>query len=437
MTVAEAKDVDASINPISAGTVVIIWRDCDLTFTDGTLVAIRPHAAIATQDGLTIGDDVSKAVQLYGSSAVQTDGGRTHAVFSAEPGSEVGYDVTYTPDPSAGAGQLMGTITAITVCRCKPAASVAAQVDANAYLKTPGRWWFRTPDDGWNCSIGARAFCESRAYTGNPNAAYPPPTAADEAASDCGEIGLVGGMIVGTSTKATYGLCGHGDGSEFAYDVDKGTPGLGRILADGQILTAGDFRCVVTGVGVSCTSATTGVGFTVSQDFYRLHPRDGAAPDAGPLPTPPDPSTARADVIGPDGYENLKLGMTVDQAQQADPSLVMKASPSASCPEGSTTDAERVVFNPDGTLSYIAPRGQPHTPEGLQVGDTADKAISLYTPGNPLTVDWNYGSNQYPVSPGSQVRYLIELAGASNDDSDARNATISGIVLNGGQRCFG
>jgi hypothetical protein len=98
-------------------------------------------------------------------------------------------------------------------------------------------------------------------------------------------------MIVGTSTNATYGLCGHGDGSEFAYDVDKGTPGLGRILADGQILTAGDFRCVVTGVGVSCTSATTGVGFTVSQDSYRLHPSDGAAPDAGPLPTPPDPST--------------------------------------------------------------------------------------------------------------------------------------------------
>lgn len=286
MTVDQARSVDPSISAATAGTVVIVWRDCDLTFTDGTLVSIEPHQNSTTQDGLTIGDYAGKAAQLYGSSAVQTDAGRSHAVFAVEPGSDLGYDITFTPST---AGQLAGQITRIVLCRCKPASSTAVTaVNAGDYLKTPGRWWFRTPDDGWNCSITDRSdafrpvFCESRLYTSNQAATYSPPAGADVMAADCDEIGLAGGMVTTTATKAEYGLCGHGDVSEFYYDVDKGTPGLGRILADGQVLSAGGYRCFVTGFAVTCApDPGNGVGFTVDQNYHRIYPRDGSIPGPG------------------------------------------------------------------------------------------------------------------------------------------------------------
>lgn len=438
MTIAEAQAVDPEITAAGSGTEIVVWRDCDLTFVDGQMVAIRPHSAVPTQDGLAVGDDISKAGQLYGPSVVEVDNGRTHAIFAVAPDSSIGYDVTFTPDAEAGAGQLLGRVTAIILCRCSPSSSTVVPVDADAYLKVAGRWWFRTPDDGWNCSVGDRVFCESRWFSGNRDVTYPPPTGPDYVPPVVGEIPLMGGMVVGTSATAAYGLYGHGDASEFVYDIDKGVPGLGRILTDGQVLTAGAYRCSVAGFAATCADPATGVGFTVSQDSYRIYPRDGAAPAPGESVAGPNNTPGGRDVIGPDRYEQLILGMTVGQAQQADPSLVITSGPTASCTEGSTTDAERVVFNPGGTLAYIDPRGNPHTPEGLQVGDTADKAIDLYAPGSPQTISPNYGANQYPVAPGSEVRYLIEFQTESTSgELAAGDVTIAGIVLNGGQRCFG
>jgi hypothetical protein len=101
-------------------------------------------------------------------------------------------------------------------------------------------------------------------------------------AADCDEIGLAGGMVTTTATKAEYGLCGHGDVSEFYYDVDTGTPGLGRILTDGQVLSAGGYRCFVTGFAVTCApDPGNGVGFTVDQNHHRICPRDGSIPGPG------------------------------------------------------------------------------------------------------------------------------------------------------------
>ncbi len=132
MTVDQAKAVDPSINAGTAGTVVVVWRDCDLTFTDGTLVSIEPHQDSSTQDGLKIGDDVDKAAQIYGATEVQTDNGRSHAVFAVEPGSDLGYDITFTPSAT---GRLAGLITRIVLCRCKPAPSTGA--DPRVLFVTP------------------------------------------------------------------------------------------------------------------------------------------------------------------------------------------------------------------------------------------------------------------------------------------------------------
>lgn len=434
MSVEAARSVDPSIGPAGTGTVVIVWRDCDLTFSDGVLVAIEPHAGSSTQDGLAVGDDAAKAGQLYGSSVVQREPDRTHAVFAVEPDSDVGYDVTFTPSAN---GQLAGPITRIVLCRCRSAPSAdASSVNADDYLKTAGRWWFRTPDDGWNCSIGTQVFCESRYYSGNRASTYPPPTAADSDAADCGEVRLAGGMAVVTATSAQYGLCGHGEASEFVYDVDKGTVGLGKILSDGEVLQAAGFRCFVTGFAVTCgPEPATGRGFTVDQNDYRIYPRDGALPKLGA------DSPTGSDVIGPDGFGQLKLGMTVDQARQADPSLTVTSSSAASCTSANTTDVESLAFNPDGKLAWIQPRGNAHTPEGLAPGQAGDTAFDLYRPGEPKLATINPSINYFPVSPGSQVEYAVQIRPPADFDGsdgyDAARGIVGFIALDGGQRCFG
>lgn len=437
MTVAQAKGVDPSISADSTGTVTIVWRDCDLTFTDGSLVTIAPHTAVPTQDGLAVGDDVSKAGQLYGSAAPVIASGRSYAIFAAAEGGEVGYDVTFTPD-AANAGQLSGPVRAIVMCRCKPAQSAASAVDADAFLKTPGRWWFRTPDDAWACSITTQIFCESSAWNGNKATTYPPPTGQDYEQSGAEGGGTtMGGFVWLTNAEVTYGTGIHGDRSEFYYDVNNGVPGPGKTLADGQVLTAGGYRCFVTGFAVTCSTPTTGIGFTVSQDAYLLYPRDGTAPEPGQPVLKPTTDASGADVIGPDGYENLRLGMTFSQAQQADPTLAVTST--STCLQASTKDAERVVFNPDGGLAYIEPRGSPHTPEGLRVGDTADKAFTLYAPDRGgRDVSMNYSSNQFPVLPGSEAVYIVRVSTPNQDaiEVDAVDATVTNIYLDGGQRCF-
>lgn len=439
MSIAEAKAVDPTIDPAPTGTVVIVWRDCDLTFRDGLLMAIRPHQPVPTQDGLAVADDVGKAGQLYGSSVVQSEGGRTHAIFPVQQDSDLGYDVTFTP---TAPGALAGPITAIVLCRCKPAtAQSLSTVDPGDYLKTPGRWWFRTPDDAWNCSMTqnssgtGQVFCESAHYLQNDKVTYPQMTLVDEQRLDCGEIGPVAGSVRVNSEKAGYGQCGHGDASEFSYDKDKGVPGLGRILADGQVLVAAGYRCFISGFAVTCgPDPASGIGFTIDQDDYRIYPRDGAIPAPGGTS-----SLTGSGVIGPDGFGTLRLGMTLDQAHQADPALVVDRR--GQCVLASSPDTEQVVFNPDGRLAWIRPRGNVRTPEGLAVGDTADKAFTLYLPDEPQTVRPNDGENRFPVAPNSGTEYVLRVVGLSSSefsaDTPASQATIDSIALDGGQRCFG
>lgn len=82
MSVAEAKGVDPAITAAETGTVRIIWRNCELTFTDGTLTAITSTTNVATQDGLAIGDDVSRAVELYGAGPVEAGSGSSRIVHA-------------------------------------------------------------------------------------------------------------------------------------------------------------------------------------------------------------------------------------------------------------------------------------------------------------------------------------------------------------------
>ena len=172
----------------------------------------------------------------------------------------------------------------------------------------------------------------------------------------------------------------------------------------------------------------------MSQVAYLLYPRDGTAPEPGQPVLQSNADAGGADVIGPDGYENFRLRMTVSQAQQADPTLVVGTS--SGCVQASTKDADHVVFNPDGLLAYIQPRGSAHTPEGLRVGDIADKAYTLYAPNSTRKVSINFGENRFPVAPGSTVLYIVGVSIPNEDQLDAVDATVTSIYLDGGQRCF-
>ncbi|MBN3457863.1 VWA domain-containing protein [Mycobacterium sp. DSM 3803] len=103
------------------GTVTVIWRDCDFTFTDGTLDAISPHNGGRTIDGVTAGDPVAKAQHLYGRPLAVTPGkvGTTTVVFDADPRTDNAYRITVTGFTDAN-GTLSGTIENVVLCRCKP-----------------------------------------------------------------------------------------------------------------------------------------------------------------------------------------------------------------------------------------------------------------------------------------------------------------------------
>lgn len=117
------------------GSVTVVWRDCDFSFTEGILSSISPHNGGRTIDGLTVGTPVTKAVDLYGKplSATPNNDGTTTVIFDADPATDNAYRMTVDGYTDSG-GTLSGTIKTIALCRCKPRANgkPAAGCDANA-----------------------------------------------------------------------------------------------------------------------------------------------------------------------------------------------------------------------------------------------------------------------------------------------------------------
>lgn len=107
------------------GSVTVVWRDCDFSFTDGVLNSISPHNAGRTIDGITAGTPVAQAAELYGKplSATPNNDGTTTVTFDADPATDNAYKMTVDGYADNG-GALTGTIKTITLCRCKPRANV-------------------------------------------------------------------------------------------------------------------------------------------------------------------------------------------------------------------------------------------------------------------------------------------------------------------------
>ncbi len=117
------------------GAVTVVWRDCDFGFVDGMVDFIRPHNGGRTIDGLAAGASVAEAGQLYGAPlATAQSGNTTSVIFDADPNADTAYrmDVASFADTN---GTLSGTITSITLCRCKPRPSAATSGPEQIVLK--------------------------------------------------------------------------------------------------------------------------------------------------------------------------------------------------------------------------------------------------------------------------------------------------------------
>lgn len=114
----QADDIRATHSDLpavsSTGKVVIVWRDCDLTFVDGVLTGIAPRRGGRTVDGIAVGDPLSKATALYGEpvSVEQKSDGTTLAVLTADETAGTAYRITVDGSGSDA------VIKRIVLCRC-------------------------------------------------------------------------------------------------------------------------------------------------------------------------------------------------------------------------------------------------------------------------------------------------------------------------------
>ncbi|TFD46350.1 VWA domain-containing protein [Cryobacterium frigoriphilum] len=122
MTVEQARAAEPGLT-LTRTTVEYQYVKCSyatIRFRDGVLYDITPLLPAATAEGLAIGDDVTRAVELYGQpSAEQTGDLGTFQVFPATPGSANGYQVYY--DASR-------RVVQIVLCGCGPGQNTTTDV---------------------------------------------------------------------------------------------------------------------------------------------------------------------------------------------------------------------------------------------------------------------------------------------------------------------
>jgi hypothetical protein len=116
---------------------------------------------------------------------------------------------------------------------------------------------------------------------------YPKPAAGD-VKDDCAGtgVGYLGGTVLLTPEKATYGECRSGITemeAEFGPKGSRSGPIAELpVLDDGQNIERNGLRCSAYNGGVACGNVSAGVAFFVSRDTYQLV----AAPTPSSSPTP-------------------------------------------------------------------------------------------------------------------------------------------------------
>lgn len=149
--------------------------------------------------------------------------------------------------------------------------------------------------------------------------------------------------------------------------------------------------------------------------------------------TSASPSAAALGTLGPNGLGPLTLGMTPDQVRAT--KLVEDfTTPGNGCvfaafkdaPKSDQVDVSSVVLSPDLGLVAIAAWGTIATPEGLRVGDTYDKAHTLYPDWTGIGGHTGHGLVAVPGNPAANYRIDID-----------ENGTVDSVTLQAAnQDCY-
>lgn len=106
-----------------------------------------------------------------------------------------------------------------------------------------------------------------------------------------------------------------------------------------------------------------------------------------------------------DGLGNLRLGMTVAQARQADPSLRVRDR--HLCVSATSSLADTVVFNPDGRLAFITARKDVLTAVDHAQDDPACHPPGQHRPGHPDAPCLHRREDTLPVELGELPKQVF------------------------------
>lgn len=132
----------------ASGRVIVQWKDCDFTFTNGVLDSIAPHDGGRTIDGISSGSKVSEAVEFYGQplGPVEKDGGHDWLTFPADKARGFAYRMSVDGYSNTGSDPA-GTISRIMLCRCMPHDGDRVTIGAVSFL-VPDGWQPRQSSGG-------------------------------------------------------------------------------------------------------------------------------------------------------------------------------------------------------------------------------------------------------------------------------------------------
>jgi hypothetical protein len=124
MTFDQARAAEPSLT-VTRTAIDYVYMECfyaTMRFRDGVLYDISPTASAPTAEGLSIGDDLTRAVELYGEpTTAETGELGTFQVFPATPGGANGYQLYYDG---------YDRVLQIVLCSCGPGANITTDASS-------------------------------------------------------------------------------------------------------------------------------------------------------------------------------------------------------------------------------------------------------------------------------------------------------------------
>ncbi|WP_436493766.1 hypothetical protein [Actinokineospora sp. HUAS TT18] len=163
--------------------------------------------------------------------------------------------------------------------------------------------------------------------------------------------------------------------------------------------------------------ATTPVPRPSEVETMRSPSKAQAKPTKTTSKPTPKPAPGGNDVIGPFGWQTLKLGMSADAADalgMLDRTLEGDGELCAPWPALPITALDQAVVSEEHGVFAIHPKAEAwiHTPEGMHVGWTAAQVAATYPDFDPAHMDYAHGPTVHvPGNPKALYRMQFNASG--------------------------